>query len=87
MPNNVKTLRIRKPDECSDKRIEYYRNKLRKIGYGWNVKKHPETGECYFYNEDTIEFAYNINDIPRNSLCSVMGGKRKTRKLRRKRHT
>jgi hypothetical protein len=83
MPNNVKTLKIRKPDECSPTRIEYYKGKL---PFGWKVKKHPETGECYFYNEDTIEFAYNINDIPKNSICSVAGGKRKTRKLRRKRH-
>ena len=84
MPNNVKTLRIRNPDQCSVSRIEYYKKKL---PYGWKVEKNRETGECYFYNEDTIEFAYNINDIPKNSMCSVMGGKRKTRKLRRKRRT
>jgi hypothetical protein len=84
MTVNVKTLRIRKPDECSDSRIAYYKKKL---PFGWKVKKNSTTGECYFYNEDTIEITYNINDIPKNSVCSVMGGKRNTRKLRRKRRT
>ena len=84
MATNVKTLRIRKPDECSASRMNYYRKKLK---YGWNVKKSSSTGECYFYNPDTHETAMNINDIPKNSMCSVMGGKRMTRKLRRKRRT